>query len=218
MKKYLISINHRIFLVIILLVVLLGKNSIAQNAYFGGAGYEQITPVLNLGNRFKSTSSLVYQFGKTVNSTDRINFIYQKIDFDKTDKNELYYEDLNLQLEIHSIGSVYNYRFFDRWGMSLFFNAGVSLNNWKSKREAFFHQDTSGTIDLPDFERGEWSWGAKTGLQLDYSLWNFVTIGASADYSFIVASLWPSTEVRLEQISGWQFIHTKLFLQFNINL
>ena len=218
MNKILKSINNKTVLLIILLLAIFGQNSRAQNTYFGGAGYGQINPVLNLNNRFKATSSLVYQFGKTVNTTDRINFLYQKIDFDKTNKSELYYDDLNLQLEIHSISSIYNYRIFERWGMSLFLNAGVSLNKWKSSRGAFFQQDTSGTIDLPDFERREWSWGANMGFQIDYSPWNFVTFGASGDYSLIVASLWPSTKVRLEQISGWQFIHTKLFMQFNVNL
>ena len=216
MKK---TINYA-YKINIILILLLGffltHKNLEAGEYFGGGGYSINTPVLGLSRRYASTSSYFFQIGGTIKEQDRLVFQYSNINFDQPDRDQLYYNDIEMEVNINSLSGIYSYNFLKGWNLSLFLNGGFSLNKWQSRRKPFFHEDTSGTIDLPDFERGEWSWGGKLGVQLEYAPFDFLTIGAVSNYHLIVASLWPSTKIRLEQISGLQMLESGVFIRFNM--
>jgi len=203
--------------ILTLLLTLLPAGLNGQERYALGAGYEIVTPVGELGNRFLPAQALVFRLRLQEAQRHRVTLQYRDVVFDETKADKLFYKGIPMRLENRSLSLNVQYHLWQPadW-LCLSLSGEASLNRWEFKREAFLAEDSvNGDIDLAEFAQDDWSWGGKAGLCLTLSPFEFLQFGASMHYHLMIAELWPALKLRLENVSGLQMLETQLFIELS---
>jgi len=186
-----------------------------QGDYYFGAGIGREQPVGQLAERFEPTHFWTLRTGHHTAQNTFLTFEYKQIEYDQVNRSALYYDNLQMKLSIHSVAGIYQYSLLNYKGLRCNLAGGFSLNQWNFTRAAFNYSDSSQTVDLPYFERTDWSWGGQLGAGISYQPFRFVTLGISSRYHLVIAELWPALKVRLENVTGLQMLEYQFYLELD---
>lgn len=101
--------------------------------------------------------------------------------------------------------------------LETYLNLGFGFYNWNYDRGSykdslFAYTIGTGTfllvdvIDVPSLNQKDWSGGLNLGLDFSINVFEPVWLNLSANYKLIIAELWPTLDLNLENVSGFQFI------------
>lgn len=207
----------------------------SQNLFIELSPYYQI-PVGSLSDRFEPVISYSLTFGKEQKNSKILSFRFNYSDFNKTNDDvytlkkkydvsgtqQLYKVKINkyeMSMKVGS-GSI-------EWGLpvlkqnsfSLYGFVGAGIYYWDFKRNAFKDSifvkinDTTSAfaeyINVPKLRQTEWSGGFNLGIKAYYDFLTNVGFMIGADYRVVIAELWPTLKINLENVSGFQTLEIK---------
>ena len=214
------------FKLYIVLLAALDLNPINAQTYCGG-GLGWLNPVGGLTSRFSSAFVPILEGGYQRDESSKIIFQYQPVVLFKVNRAHLYYDNLDMRLNNHSLALLFErsvWKPVNYCAVSLY--GGVSLNRWSYRLKGFHQADTLMAVggedsvvvvDNPPFGQQDWSWGGRIGACVTLTPFRFIECGWRCDYHLLIAELWPLLNVRLENVSGLQTATLQFFVRFKIN-
>lgn len=230
---------------ILLIIILLSSTISAQKEFFiAGAGGGIYSPMGKLADRFNSTIGFELHAGKQI--SERWTWIgkleYLKLDDVNSEtlvlKKEVEVNDEpiifdiplgNVDMELEVIGLTANvgYNIFSNEIFNTKFNFGFGLFRWISKRSGYSDSlfvDTSGTsglkladvLNVPAVSQTDWSGGFSIGLDAAVKVFEPVWIYVSADYKAVIAELYPTLNLNLENVSTFQILNGKIGVRLKL--
>jgi opacity protein-like surface antigen len=164
----------------------------AQNPGIWGisVNYQFINPIGSLGNWFKATpSSFNLSLGKFTSEQWFWEVKAEMIQFLNENQEKLYYDDLDLKLEIYGIGAQAQYYLIqNRSKVQPYVGGGAGIYRWFGHRGEYQLEDRI----VPKRNQNDWSWGFNLGIGLDIYIYKNWAVIFSTDYQIIVGELWPA--------------------------
>jgi hypothetical protein len=199
-----------------LLLYLLAGLVSAQERYSAGFGYEFLYPQPQLSSRFRNTVAPVFSIGYQRAEKQRFYYDYGDVSFDRINTDEISFDSLKMELRIQSFAGHYEYRLVSLGKIiAVWVSGGVSLNRWKSHRDEFSYSDSLTVHTFEEYERSDWSWGAKAGLSLAIQPLSFMEFGIRGHYHFIIAELWPAEKLSMENVPGLKIVEIEFYLRLS---
>lgn len=233
MKKYFIAA----------IVLLFNLTLIAQeNNFFVGASSVYNIPVGMMSKRMQGNIGVMLFAGKPV-STDWTwigKFEYFKLtDVNKDEMKKFVKSDVlgdlktfefqlpKMKMEFTAAGlsAEAKYKLLRADGFNCDVNFGFGFYFWEYFRESYKDSltiDSSGTgnfvlietLDVPSLRQKDWSGTLNFGTDLNFNFFHPLTFILSANYKLIIAELWPTLALNLENVSGIQFIELRAGLKY----
>lgn len=213
-----------------------------QKKYFVGADFNGLLPVGSLSNRFNSSAGGSVYFGQQKSNnmawsgkieifgfndlnTDKL---YKKINTVFNGVTKTYKVPLNkmkMNLNVFGISAEGKYKFIEFDKLSSNINFGFGIFNWKFSRNAYKDSvfiDTSGAgvlvnienLDVPKLLQTDWSGGVSVGVDIAYYFTEPLALVVSGNYKLIIAEIWPTLKLGLENVSGLQMFDLRAGLRF----
>lgn len=221
-------------LIIFICLIALSVADFAQKKFIAGADFNSLIPVGSLTNRFQNTFTGSLYFGQQTSEkwtwVGRFEFfefndlnsdkLIKKINVTFNGKSTSYNVPLNkMKMNLTAVGLVAEgkYKVINLDKFSTNVNIGFGIYNWKFKRNAYVDSifvDTSGSgslmnvenLNVPKLIQIDWSGGFNFGLDLVYEFYQPIAFVFSANYKLLVAELWPTLSLDLENVSGLQML------------
>jgi len=206
---------------------------LAQDKYIIGAGGNYNLPVGSLADRMNGSFGGWFYAGKQVsdNWTWVGKFEYFKLDEVNQDQmykivetningvnQDLRFElpGIKMDLTVAGFTAEAKYKLFKTDLFETDLNLGFGFYYWSYDRGSYTDSllaDTTGSgnlvvvdiINVPALNQKDWSGGLNAGLDFNVYLFEPVWLNLSANYKLIIAELWPTLDLNLENVSGLQF-------------
>lgn len=223
---------NRILISIVACLTFLTLPAEAQKKYFAGADFNGFLPIGSLNDRFVGTVGGSVYFGqqRTENWAWSGRFdIFQFTDINKeklnkkinvvfNNKSKTYEIPLNkmeMNLSVYGVAAEGKYKLLQYEKFTSNINFGFGIYNWKFSRNTYVDSifvDTSGTgtivnienLNVPKLSQSDWSGGISLGIEFEYNFINSIAFVLSGNYKLIIAELWPTLKLDLENVSGLQ--------------
>jgi len=217
----------------LLAVFTLSQLMLAQNKFIIGAGGNYNLPVGTLADRMKGNIGGWFYAGKQVsdNWTWVGKFEYFKLDGVNEDQMYKIIETnvngstqqlrfplpgIEMELTVAGFTAEAKYKLFKTDLFETDLNLGFGFYYWNYDRGSYSDSliaDTTGSGDLvvidiinvPALNQKDWSGGLNAGLDFNIHIIEPVWLYLSANYKLIIAELWPTLDLNLENVSGLQF-------------
>jgi hypothetical protein len=214
-------------------VFILSELLLAQNKFIIGAGGNYNMPVGTLADRMKGNIGGWLYAGKQVSDdwTWVGKFEYFKLDEVNEDKmykiietningsaQQLSFPLTGIEMELTVAGftAEAKYKLFKTDLFETDLNLGFGFYYWNYDRGSYsdsLFADTTGSGDLviidiinvPALNQKDWSGGLNAGLDFNINIFEPVWLNLSANYKLIIAELWPTLDLNMENVSGLQF-------------
>jgi hypothetical protein len=224
----------KLFLKIFLIAVFtLSQFLLAQNKFVIGVGGNYNLPVGSLADRMNGAFGGWFYAGKQV--SDDWTWVGKFEYFKLTDVNEenmykivetningvnqnLRFElpGINMELSVMGFTAEAKYKLFKSDIFETDLSLGFGFYYWNYDRGNYTDSllaDTTGSGDLvvvdiinvPALNQKDWSGGLNAGLDLNVNVFEPVWLNLSVNYKLIIAELWPTLDLNLENVSGLQF-------------
>lgn len=228
--------------IIIFFVLTFSSVHFAQNSFVIGAGGNYNLPAGSLADRMKGNFGGYIYAGKQLSEkwTWVGKFEYFKLDEVNSDKmfkivetdingtrQQLKFDlpDINMELTVAGFTAEAKYNLLKSDIFETDLNMGFGFYYWNYDRGKYtdsLFADTSGSgslslvevIDVPALNQKDWSGGLNFGLDFGLNIFEPLWLNLSVNYKLIIAELWPTLDVNLENVSGLQFFD----LRAGINL
>lgn len=206
---------------------------LAQNKLILGAGGNYNLPFGSLADRMKGNFGGWFYAGKQVSDdwTWVGKFEYFKLDkvneenmFKIVETNingstqQLRFQLTGIKMELTVAGftAEAKYKIFKTDIFETYLNFGFGFYYWNYDRGSYsdsLFADTTGSGDLvvvdlinvPAINQKDWSGGLNAGLDFNINVFKPVWLNLSVNYKLIIAELWPTLDLNLENVSGLQF-------------
>lgn len=221
------------FKIFLIAVFTLSQFLLAQNKYVIGAGGNYNLPVGSLADRMKGAFGGWVYAGKQV--SDDWTWVGKYEYFKLTDVNEenmykivetningvnqnLRFElpGINMELSVMGFTAEAKYKLFKSDILETDLSLGFGFYYWNYDRGNYTDSllaDTTGSGDLvvvdvinvPALNQKDWSGGLNAGLDFNVNVFEPIWLNLSVNYKLIIAELWPTLDLNLENVSGLQF-------------
>jgi len=196
------------------LILLLNNWSFAQHIKSWGisAQYQYAIPISSLGKWFKPTpSSFSLSLGKFTSEQWFWEIKAEMIQYLDENSDKLYYDDLDLKLEIYGIGVQSKYFLFQNQSRFQPYATGsAGIYRWFCHRGEYQLEDRL----VPQRDQNDWSWGFSFGIGSDFFVFKKLALSTKVDYQIIIGELWPALALRLENVSGFQCMKASVGVLF----
>jgi hypothetical protein len=214
-------------------VFILSELLLAQNKFIIGAGGNYNMPVGTLADRMKGNIGGWLYAGKQISDdwTWVGKFEYFKLDEVNEDKMNKIIETnidgstqqlsfpltgIEMELTVAGFTAEAKYKLFKTDLFETDLNLGFGFYYWNYDRGSYsdsLFADTTGSGDLviidiinvPALNQKDWSGGLNAGLDFNINIFEPVWLNLSANYKLIIAELWPTLDLNMENVSGLQF-------------
>ena len=176
------------------------------------AQYQFVNPIGSLSNWFKpSPSSISLSIGKFTSEQWFWEIKAEMIQYSKENADKLYYDDLDLKLEIYGIAAQAKYFLFQNQSkLQPYATGSAGVYRWLGQRGSYLLEDKF----VPKRDQSDWSWGFNFGIGLNFYLFKKLALTTTGSYQIIVGELWPALAVRLENVSGFQCLKASAGVSF----
>jgi hypothetical protein len=229
----------------LLAILLLGSSIFAQNEYFVvGGGTNLYSPFGTLADRFEPTVGFELMAGKQISEdwtwTGKLEYLKLTeanhetftVQKDVDVNNELVSYNIplgNIDMELEIIGLTANasYNLYTNNFLHAKLNFGFGLFKWNSARGSYYDSlfvDTTGTgqfklaevLDVPAVSQSDWSGGFNFGLEVSANIFGPAWIYVSGDYMAVVAELFPTLNLNLENVSTFQMLNGRAGIRLKL--
>ena len=228
-----------ILLAIIILFVVF-TNNYSQNI-FVETSIAYVAPVGSLSERFKPAYDFAITLGREQKNKKLISFKFDYINYYKVNKN-IYKLKKVYDVSGSSQTYIINIKEYDmnmkiaagsiEWGLPLvqmnnfatYTSIGAGIYYWDFNRAPFkdsiyvsVNDSVSAFaefIDVPKLRQTDWNGGFNLGLKSYYYFMPSFGIMICFDYRLIIAEMWPTLKINLENVSGFQTLETKIGLLY----
>ncbi|TFG99626.1 MAG: hypothetical protein E4H13_08685 [Calditrichales bacterium] len=201
------QIIHRCIALFFLLLLLHLPLS-AQDQWHVSARYQYAIPTAGLNNWFKpSTQTYAVEFGFGDVGEWEYAFRFESLLFATPNKERLYYDDLQVRLEMVSAALEGHYAFIEPISVFRpFLLWEVGIYRWFSERGAYTIDDpaTDSEVEVPFRNQSDWSWGFAAGAGVDMALLESLSFVIDVRYRLVIGELWPALSLELENVSVFQ--------------
>ncbi len=219
--------------IFLLVFFTLSELLLAQDKYVIGAGGNYNLPVGSLADRMNGAFGGWFYAGKQVSDdwTWVGKFEYFKLDEVNEDQmykivetningvnQDLRFElpGINMELTVAGFTAEAKYKLFKSDIFETNLNFGFGFYYWNYDRGSYsdsLFADTTGSgnlvvvdiINVPSLNQKDWSGGLNAGLDFNVNVFEPVWLNLSVNYKLIIAELWPTLDLNLENVSGLQF-------------
>lgn len=227
----------------IFLFLLLSYSSLSAQNYFAGGGILFGSPTGTLSNRVEGNFGGLIFWGEKISgnfswrlkaeyfetSKPNSEILLMHVEAEISNQTKQFTFPLtNLQMKFSYAGFAAegNYKFFDAdiFNSELVFAFG--FYHWEHLRGGFSDSlfvDTTGAgnfllvkkINLQPLTQKDWSGGLTLGLNFNFNFFEPVIIEIGGSYKLLIAELWPSLAIDLENVSGIQFFDLRAGVKYN---
>jgi len=228
-------------ILIITCLTIFSNADFAQKKFIAGADFNALIPIGYLNNRFQNTFGGSFYFGQK--TSDKWTWVgrFEMFEFDDLNSEKLVKKisvnlgskesdfvvrlnKMKMNLSILGLIAEGKYHLIETGNFSASLNAGFGIYNWKFKRNAYVDSifvDTSGTgskfnaanLNVPKLIQLDWSGGFNFGFDIVYEFYQPVSFVLSGNYKLIVAELWPTLSLDMENVSGLQMFDLRAGLR-----
>lgn len=231
MKKY--------FLIILFFNITLFAQ---ENNFFIGASSAYNFPVGQLGKRLNGNFGFLLYAGKPVSENwiwiGKLEY-FKLTDVNKDEMKKFVKSDVlgsiqtfefglpNIEMELTAAGltAEAKYRFFKSDFLDADFNFGFGFFYWEFFRNSYNDSlfiDSTGNGDLvlveelnvPSLRQKDWSGSLNFGTDFNFNFFTPLKINLAVNYKLIIAELWPTLALNLENVSGLQLIDLRAGLKY----
>lgn len=227
----------------IFLFLLLSYSSLSAQNYFAGGGIIYCSPTGTLSNRVEGNFGGLIYWGEKISGkfnwrlkaeyfeTSKPNSekLSVRIESDINNQTKQFTFPLkNLQMKFSYAGLAAegNYKFFDAGAFNAELVFGFGFYHWEHLRGGYSDSlfvDTTGAgnfllvkkINLQPLAQKDWSGGLTLGLNFNLNLFEPIAIEFSGNYKLLIAELWPSLAIDLENVSGIQLFDLRAGVKYN---
>lgn len=235
MKKYFI----------VAFILLLNFSLIAQeNNFFVGASSVYNLPLGMMAKRMKGNFGFMLYGGKPVSA--EWTWIGKLEYFNLTDVNkdemkkfvksdvlgdvqtfEFLLPKMKMEFKAAGLTAEAKYKLFKSDSFDFNVNFGFGFYYWEFFRDSYKDSlvvDTSGTgdlvlieaLDVPSLRQKDWSGALNLGVDFNLNFFHPVSFIISTNYKLIIAELWPTLALNLENVSGIQFLEIRAGLKYEL--
>lgn len=208
--------------------------SFAQNSVIIGAGGNYNLPVGSLSDRMKGNFGGWFYAGKQLNDDWTWVGKFEYFKLNEVNEEQMYkivetnisgtteqikfpLNKITMELSVAGFTAEAKYKLFKADFFETDINLGFGFYYWNYERGSFndsLFVDTTGNgdlalveiLDIPSLNQKDWSGGLNAGLDFNIKVFEPVWLNLSVNYKFIIAELWPTLALNLENVSGLQFI------------
>ena len=175
-------------------------------------------PIGGLSNWFKAAPNYGIAFGQQYNEKWFIGGVVEFSRYDRENLSGYPKGKLDLLLEHYSLMVSGKYELMRTGLIKPYFNIAAGLVQWKGVRGEI-QADASIIPVVPYIEEKkllETNWGFRSGLGLEVSFMQNLSMDFLAYYRFIVGDLWPTLQpnIELEGVSGFQTLNLGLAFRY----
>jgi len=227
----------------ILSIIIITSSAIAQNKFLIGASANYNLPFGMLSNRLEPAPGFLVFFGRQTSEdwTWIGKFEYFKLsDVNKEQMKKFVKSDilgpiqtfefqlpkLKMDLTVAGLSAEAKYNFLNTDIVDANINFGFGFYYWEHFRsdykDSLFVQSTNSgnavlveVLNVPSLRQKDWSGGVNFGLDFILSLFDPFSLNLSANYKLIIAELWPTLALNLENVSGLQFFDLRAGIRFD---
>jgi len=197
---------------ILLGVVSLGAPAVEAQEWCVGGGGAYLLPLGALSSRFKPQATFALGLGQQIDERWFWGARAEVIQFADENTKKLYAKHLQMELQIYGGAVEAHYGLMAaRQSVRPYLLGTVGVYRWFSTRGAY--RDSS--VTLPEFKEQDWSWGFGGGVGVEYVVLRALALSIDARYQLIVGELWPALAVRLENVSGFQWLSLNAGIRFH---
>lgn len=229
-------------LLTILSIIIFASSIQSQNKYFVGASANYNIPVGMLSNRLEPAPGFLIYFGKhnsqnwiwtgkleyfkltEVNKKEMKKFVKSDV-LGPIKTFEFLLPKIKMDLTVAGLTAETKYNFFKSDFIDANVNLGFGFYYWEHFRSDYndsLFVDSTGNgalvlvevLNVPSLRQKDWSGGVNFGLDLVFNLFEPFSLNLSANYKIIIAELWPTLALNLENVSGLQFLDLRAGVRF----
>lgn len=241
-SEYHLSISMKKLLTISAIVII-SLTSFAQNKILIGASANYNVPVGMLSNRLQSAPGFLIYAGKQtsqdwtwvgkleyfelseVNKSKMKKFVKSDI-LGPIKTFEFPLPNIKMDLTVAGLTAEAKYNFLNSELIDANINLGFGFYFWEHFRSSYkdsLFVDSTGrgnlvlveVLNVPSLRQKDWSGGVNFGLDFIFILFNPISFNLSANYKLIIAELWPTLALNLENVSGLQFVDLRAGIRFD---
>jgi len=219
--------------IILSVVILFSASLFGQDKFIIGAGSNYNMPFGSLTDRMNGAFGGWFYAGKQVSDVwtwvgkleyFKLSSVNEDNMFKvvRTNINDVIEDKIfplpGITMELSMIGftAEAKYKLFNTDFLETDLNLGFGFYHWNYDRGSYqdsFFVDTTGTgtfqlvdvIDVPSTNQKDWSGGLNAGVDFNINVFEPVWFNLSVNYKLIIAELWPTLDLNLENVSGLQF-------------
>lgn len=213
-----------------------------ENNFFVGVSSTYNLPVGQLGKRLNGNFGFLLYAGKPVSENwiwiGKLEY-FKLTDVNKDEMKKFVKSDVlgsiqtfefalpNIKMELTAAGltAEAKYRFFRSDFLDADINFGFGFFYWEYFRNSYKDSltiDTTGNgnfvlideLDVPSLRQKDWSGSINFGTDFNLNYFNPFRINLSVNYKLIIAELWPTLALNLENVSGLQFIDFRAGIKY----
>ena len=215
----------------------------AQNKFLVGASANYNVPVGMLSNRLEAAPGFLIYAGKQISSDwtwiGKIEY-FKLTDVNKNQMKKFVKSDvlgtiktfefplpkIKMDLTVAGLTAEAKYNFFRTDLIDANLNLGFGFFYWEHFRSDYkdsLFVDSTGagnlilveSLNVPSLKQKDWSGGVNFGLDVNFNIYSPISLNLSANYKLIIAELWPTLALNLENVSGLQFLDLRAGIKFN---
>ncbi len=230
-------------LLTILSIIIIGSSVYSQNKFLVGASANYNIPVGMLANRMEPAPGFLIYFGRQTSQdwTWIGKFEYFKLSEVNKDQMKKFVKSdvlgtintfefplpkLKMDLTVAGLTAEAKYNFLNTDLVDANINLGFGFYFWEHFRSDYkdsLFVDTTGVgnlvlievLNVPSLRQKDWSGGINFGLDFIFTLFEPLSLNVSANYKIIIAELWPTLALNLENVSGLQFVDLRAGIRFD---
>lgn len=210
----------------------------------GGEGIA-LFPAGEMTKRFTQTFGYAASFREAHNNNPRWGGFVEYAVMDEENRDKLFIKrkdtlnaverdlvfplkDFGMSFEYIGLGVTANYSIISGTVIDLNGRISFGIYNWKFTRDAYFDSikvDTGSVtpkfklidvIRVPASKQQDWSGGIDIGLETDIVAFSPFIVSAGVRYKVILAELWPTLALDMENVSGLQSAQVTVGLKYLI--
>lgn len=224
-------------------IIIIASSIYSQNEFLVGASANYNIPVGMLANRMEPAPGFLIYFGKQTSQDwtwiGKIEY-FKLSDVNKDKMKKFVKSDVlgpiktfefplpNLKMDLTVAGftaeSKYNFLNTELFDANI--NLGFGFYYWEHFRSDYkdsLFVDTAGAgnrvlievLNVPTLKQKDWSGGVNFGLDFIFYFFEPLSFNVSANYKIIIAELWPTLALNLENVSGLQFVDLRAGIRFD---
>jgi len=209
-----------------------GENySVNGNNFRITANGSYLIPIGALSDRLKPTIGFSLGFGQRTGENWEWIGKFEYFKFSKVNEENLYIKrkittnmveneytipisKLIMDLEVAGISANANVKLFSSEYLISNLSFGFGIYNWRSTRgeyyDSLFVTDSNGNavfaeyLNVPELVQMDWSGGLSFGINSDIRVFGPLWLTLGANYKIIIAELWATLKLDIENVSGLQ--------------
>lgn len=228
---------------IFLFILLLNFTVFSQeNIFFIGVSSTYNFPTGQLGKRLNGNLGFLLYLGKPVSDdwtwVGKLEY-FKLTDVNKNEMKKFIKSDLlgsvrtfefpltNIEMNLTAVGltAEAKYRIFRTSFFDTDFNLGFGFFFWEFFRNSYMDSlfvDSTGNgdfvlveaLNVPSLRQKDWSGSVNFGTEFNVNFFDPLSINLAINYKLIIAELWPSLALNLENVSGLQFIDIRAGVKY----